>query len=166
MQTDSTLTPGEVRRLFTYDPETGELWWAVGKRGRQRGKPVGCKKESDYLAFYIGPRKLYVHRVVFCWMLGRWPEQVDHKNLDRGDNRWSNLREATSGQNKMNRMKRRDNTSGFKGIGWHKKNRRWRARIKAGGKCYELGCYASKEEAHAAYCKAAVILHGEFARLA
>ena len=88
--------------------------------------------------------------------------QGDHINKDGLDNRRSNLRIATVSQNNFNRGASRLNKSGYKGVSWHKN--RWRASITAKGKDYQLGYFATAELAHAAYCKAAMELHGEFAR--
>lgn len=92
--------------------------------------------------------------------------QVDHINGDGLDNRRCNLRAASSAQNMRNRGNRRDNTSGFKGVCWHKQSAKWIAQIGHGGTQKRLGNYASPELAHAAYCEAAAKLYGEFARTA
>ena len=94
------------------------------------------------------------------------PTQVDHVNPKATlDNRRCNLRLATPSQNRCNASLRRDNTSGYKGVCFDKKRKRWLASIQSHGKQYSLGLYASAKEAHAAYCKAAIYYHGKFARM-
>lgn len=92
--------------------------------------------------------------------------QPDHENGVTLDNRRNNLRFATSSQNAMNRRKTSANSSGYKGVHWHKGHQKWCAQIKVNGKSIHLGYFDTPEEAHAAYCEAATRLHGDFARLA
>jgi len=95
---------------------------------------------------------------------GRWPAKyLDHINGIRNDNRLCNLREATQTENTRNQGKQKTNTSGLKGAGWHKGQKKWVAKIRIGTTDKWLGTFSSKEEAHAAYCEAAKKYHGEFA---
>ena len=98
-------------------------------------------------------------------MTGEWPSrQVDHKDTDRSNNRWANLRLATGSQNKANMGKRADNKSGYKGVSWYSQTSRWVAQIRFEGKSKTLGYFLDPVKAHAAYCEAAARLFGEFAR--
>lgn len=98
-------------------------------------------------------------------MTGEWPSaDVDHKNRDRRDNRWENLRAATRSQNNANRVTTASH--GFKGATYNKRQGRWAAQTKFKGKPVYLGYYDTPEEAHAAYLAAAERLWGEFARAA
>jgi hypothetical protein len=76
------------------------------------------------------------------------------------DNRRSNLRLATGSQNKHNVGKRRDNTSGWKGVTWHKRAAKWTAQIKLHGQGFNLGYHATREDAASAYDTACAFLHG------
>jgi hypothetical protein len=90
------------------------------------------------------------------------PRTVDHKYiLATTDNRRSNLRYATRKEQNAHRGKRSDNKSGYKGVSWRKRQRKWVAQV--GGK--HLGYFVSLEDAYAAYCKSAVEEFGEFASL-
>jgi hypothetical protein len=91
---------------------------------------------------------------------------VDHKNGNGLDNRRENLRVCTRAQNGMNRRRGKNNTSGYKGVHWCASKQRWLARISVNGKQRSLGQYTDPQQAYAAYCAAALELHGEFARLA
>jgi hypothetical protein len=108
-----------------------------------------------------GQKSIKLHRLIMSAPDGM---QVDHINLDKLDNRRGNLRLATASQNQRNRGAYATNTSGYKGVVWHKGANKWRARIVCSGKKHSLGLYESKELAYAAYCDAARELHGEFAR--
>lgn len=91
-------------------------------------------------------------------------KQIDHINGNRADNRWLNLREADSCQNRQNMKRSSRNTSGFKGVSWHERGQKWMAQIACRGGREHLGLFDTIEAAYAAYCAAAKRLHGEFAR--
>ena len=90
--------------------------------------------------------------------------EVDHINGNGLDNRRLNLRLATRSQNMRNKGLSVSNTSGFKGVSWHKSESKWQARITLHRKTRYLGLYPTPEAAHAAYCEASTILHGTFSR--
>lgn len=92
--------------------------------------------------------------------------QVDHLNCNGLDNRRANLRVCSQSQNQGNSRRRTDNTSGFKGVSWNKQAGKWQARIRRGGRRVHLGYFTTPEDAHTAYCLAAVEVFGEFARSA
>ncbi len=89
---------------------------------------------------------------------------VDHIDRDGLNNRRANLRVATPEQNRHNSKMLCTNTSGLKGVHWRDDQKKWRAQITVAGKKKNLGYFPTKEEAHAAYCKASQELHGEFGR--
>jgi AP2 domain len=89
--------------------------------------------------------------------------QTDHKDGDGLNNRRSNLRPATTVENNRNRRLRSDNTSGYKGVYWHKQAKCWRAKISVDGKYRSLGCFYDVRAAARAYDKAALEYYGEFA---
>lgn len=120
-----------------------------------------AKQERGYVTITIKGKQHYLHRVVTDF---RW-DKVDHKNEIKWDCRKENLRDATSSQNAHNSSLRTNNTSGYKGVCWCSIKRAWIATIKFKRKAMWIGQYATPELAHAAYCKKAVELHGEFANL-
>ena len=89
----------------------------------------------------------------------------DHKNRNTLDNRKENLRPATASQQTCNSSLRIGNSSGYKGVTWHKQRNKWLAQIQHDNKHYNLGLFNVKEEAALAYNKAALELFGEFANL-
>jgi hypothetical protein len=127
------------------------------------GSRAGTIDANGYLKLKIDGHSDYGHRIAFLIMEGWMPDEVDHRNLVRSDNAWSNLRPATPGQQMSNRRTPKSNTSGVKGV--RLENGRWRARIKVGGKKLHLGSFDTIEEASAAYAAASERHHGEFGRL-
>jgi hypothetical protein len=91
---------------------------------------------------------------------------VDHIHRNKLDNRKSHLRVCTTSENCRNQRMASHNTSGLKGACWSARDKKWRATIGIHGKQKGLGYFDTAEEAHAAYCKAAKLYHGEFARTA
>lgn len=91
---------------------------------------------------------------------------VDHINMDRLDNRRSNLRICTNQQNRWNTKIQSNNTTGIKGVYFSKQRRKFVAQIKFNGKFKNLGGFPSAAEAAEAYRIAAIDQRGEFVRFA
>lgn len=112
-----------------------------------------------------GPKWVYLHRLI----VGTLPGMVtDHIDGDTLNNRRSNLRGCTRSQNAANSRMKGNNPCGLKGVAEDKRNNvpTWSARLTKDGKKLYLGSFRTPEEAHAAYCAAAIKYHGEFARFA
>lgn len=106
---------------------------------------------------------VYLHTVIHPTKPGM---EVDHRDVDKMNNRRENLRDATRFQNGANIPKFASNTSGFKGVRWYAATGKWNARVHSNRKTFHLGYFDTKEAAYAAYCKKAAELFGEFARYA
>jgi hypothetical protein len=90
---------------------------------------------------------------------------VDHISGDTLDNRRNNLRICAPDENIKNRKLNVTNTTGYKGVSYHRKTKKYMAGISAGtGKTIYLGLHHTAREAALAYDRAAVLYHGEFAR--
>ena len=127
-----------------------------------------CYSKSGYAVHYTtnedGKRRtLFMHRVIMAAPLARSGQhlQVDHINQVRIDNRRSNLRLATRAQNQAHKRKRVDSSSPYKGVTLNKGM--WEARIKCGAQRFNLGRYASPEEAAWVYDAASLLLYDQFA---
>ena len=92
-------------------------------------------------------------------------KEIDHRNGITLDNRRHNLRHCTHVENLRNSQKRIDNTSGYKGVSWHKKRTIWQVGIKNSHKRIHLGYFTCLIRAAKTYDEAAKEYHGEFARL-
>jgi len=99
-------------------------------------------------------------------MIARTPKGkvTDHINGDTLDNRKENLRICEQPENSRNRKINKENQSGYKGVYWEIRRRKWRATIRANKKKISLGYFNTPEEAHKAYCEASKKYHGEFGR--
>ena len=97
-----------------------------------------------------------------CLIMGQ--PGIDHRNGNGLDNRRSNLRAATPGQNNANSRPRSNCTSPYKGVYWNADRGKWQAQISVGGRSTNLGRFASEEEAARAYDAAAIAAWGEYAR--
>lgn len=156
-----------VRELFDYEPSTGVLRW---KSGRRLGFAAGCRDSRGYISVYCDGKLYRVHRIIWLWMTGAPPvAEIDHRDLDRSNNRWLNLREATTSQNHANVPPSKRNTSGFKGVSCDRhtfRRKPWKASIRKDGKLMLIGRFTTPEEAHAAYVAKAAEVFGQFARAA
>jgi hypothetical protein len=81
---------------------------------------------------------------------GYWPDEIDHINGDRADNRLSNLREVSNIENQRNKVLPRNNKSGHIGVSWNKDSKKWMARITINYKLKQVGQFSTIEEAVAA----------------
>lgn len=155
-----------VEQFLKYDPETGILTWKIARGNRRADTPAGYLNPDGYIAINFNKRLIKAHRL--AWLLHTRVDpadlDIDHINGIKSDNRAGNLRVATRRQNLWNKGKDRTNTSGYKGVSYHKYRDKWRASIRRYDRLVHLGYFDTPELAHMAYCKAAAELHGEFAR--
>ncbi len=165
------LTATYVRFLLGYDPVSGAFVWLLREgdvpfNAQYAGKQAGSVDKKGYRRIKIDARYHAAHRLAWLWMTGEWPpEEVDHINGNRADNRFVNLRLATKSQNQANARIRRHNKVGLKGV-CYTPRQGYHAQISHGGKVHNLGFFATAQEAHEVYVRAAKEKHGEFARAA
>lgn len=154
----------ELLRLVSYDPDTGIIARKVRTSNRvQIDDVVGSLSGNGYLMGRIGGHYAYMHQWAWFYVYGVWPEHdIDHRDLDKTNNKIGNLRKATESQNSGNIRPHKDNRSGFKGV--YAKRSKWCAQIMCQGKRITIGIFETKEDAAAAYMAASEKLFGEFAR--
>lgn len=161
--TSRGLTVERVRHLLAYDPVDGVLRWKPVDDLNPRvfpGQIAGSTNGRGYVHVSVDGHLYFVHRLIWFHVFGEWPkDQIDHKDLDKTNNRLDNLREANNSQNNTNVVC--TNVLGIKGVS--KIGKRWKASIGKDGRTHYLGVFNTPEAAHAAYMEAAVRLHGEFA---
>lgn len=159
------VTQEELKRLFSYDPETGLFTRLIGRQGVAAGTIAGTRMLNGYTAISIKPKKYYAHRLAWLYMTGEWPEDLlDHINGDPADNRFQNLRPALKCQNSFNSKRNTRNKSGVKGVCWHKAMKKWHVQLRFNGKQQNLGFFDNLDVAAEFVRKAREQYHGEFAR--
>jgi hypothetical protein len=158
------LTQELVRDLFDLDEASGKLYWKLQPNNSVfAGSEAGClDKSSGRIRVGINYKEYARSRVVFLYVNGYLPKQVDHIDPDQVNDCPSNLRPATHQHNRWNRR------------GWSKtglpkgvsrsvaKANPFRAYIKHNSHTCFLGYFQTEEAAHQAYVRAAKAIHGEF----
>jgi hypothetical protein len=107
-------------------------------------------------------KTVYLHRLI-CPTTKDQPH-IDHINQDISDCRRANLRKCSRSQNLQNQKRRVDNSSGYKGVGFHRQSGRYRARVTVAGKKIHIGLFETAEQANIAASKMRETLHREFVR--
>lgn len=155
-----------LKNKLTYHPDSGLFTWNYSVGRAKEGHPAGCiNKTTGYLHIGLDGKRYQAHRLAWLYVYGENPEnEIDHINGNCTDNRIENLRKASRKENARNQGKRKNNTSGYKGVYFHKSVSRFQARIRVDNKLLHLGMYATQIEAHKAYMKAAKKYFGEFFR--
>jgi len=159
---------------LTYDPETGRLTWKTRPlhhfkhadaqaawNGYFAAKPAGSQYDR-YVKIVINGCQILAHRVIWAMQTGEWPPQIDHANRDGRDNRWLNLRKATTQQNKWNRS--RPTRDLPRGVRRSRRGPRFTAQAKIDHKHIHIGSFDTPEEAHAAWRRHVERERGEFFR--
>ena len=148
------LSQGKVSLVDDVDFEWLNQWkWYAWKSGNTFYALRTTKKGTTFR----------IHRELLGLRFGDG-RQVDHVNGNGLDNRRENLRTCTSAQNQYN-QKIRQGSSRFKGVRWSKRDKRWYARIRFNGKQIHLGTFVVEVDAAKTYNKAAIKMHGKFAKL-
>lgn len=159
----------------TYNPITGIVYYKYRNFGlnltpRQKqwnarfGNSPAGSKNGEYIRVSFSDMNLsyYAHQIAFALMKWHIPLEVDHIDKNKGNNVWTNLRDAESHSNNVsNVFKRTNNVSGLKGVSWSKWSNRWRMDIGFNNIKY-YSFHSTKEEAYQAYCKKSAELHKEF----
>lgn len=160
-----------------YYPTTGEFVWRVRPashfpntricnlwNAKYAGKIAGSFAD-EYVRITLDQTPYKAHRIAYKMMTGRDPEfDIDHRNTNPHDNRWSNLRVATVSQNTQNKRTYKNNSSGVKGVSWDTNQGKWLAQINVHGKKHFLGRFDDIDLAAAEVSAARIRLHKEFAR--
>jgi len=145
---------------LSYDPNTGIFTRRVLCGGHKAGTIAGTLHWKGYVYVRLGNKKYYAHRLAFLYMTGSIPEQIDHIDCVRHNNRWNNLRVANGFINAQNRRHIKGVTNL---IGASPKHGRFCAQIgiTVEGKKIKkhLGMFDTPEDAHYAYVQAKRALH-------
>lgn len=158
-----SLTLPRLKDVLSYEPETGIFRWVKPAAGRCKpGDIAGSSVTGGYVRLVIDCEKILAHRVAWFYVHGKWPNEIDHINGVRDDNRIVNLRNTTAAENAQNRCIGRG-SSNLIGASWDKRERKWRAAIKYQGRKHHIGYFGSAQDAHAAYLAAKQEVHAYWA---
>lgn len=147
------LTQEYLKSIISYNSETGILTWKKRTDVRQcwndrfAGKKAGCKRKDGYIVFAINNKLYLAHTIAFFIHYGVWPEEIDHDNRVRDDNRIVNLISTTPLMNNKNMPIRKTNTSGHIGVNYYKSRNKWVAYITVNKKTKCLGYFDNKDDA-------------------
>lgn len=158
------LTQAELKSQLHYNPETGIFTWLASTNRRIKiGDKVGSKDGDGYLKTSLNYKTYRLHRLAWLYVYGEFPESViDHINGIKDANCILNLREASMSENRVNAGSQINNTSGFKGVTFHKPSNKWQAQAGLNGKNHYLGLFTTPELASESYKHFATKHHGEF----
>lgn len=136
--------------LLNYNSYTGVFNWI-----KRNQNVAGYTRDTGYVKIKVQGKEYFAHRLVWLFVHGRMPtNEIDHINGIRNDNRLANLREATGSQNQRNRAINKNNTSGYTGIYWQEKTKKFRVCFKINGKRISAGSFSKIEHAILARKKA------------
>lgn len=166
-----------LRECLSYDPETGIVTWRTRPLRHFRNEAdwntwtkrfaetqAVSMNSSGHIRIGIDGERFLLHRVIWKWMTGEEPTLVDHSDCIKTNNRWNNLRIATASESVANRMRQKNNRSGYKGVFYDRRVKRWHATTSIDRKNVNIGWFDTAEDAHRAYCETTARLFGEFAR--
>ena len=158
----------ELIKLLDYDKNTGLFIWKISRGPLKKGSVAGAfNHPKKYVYIQINKIMYSAHRLAWFYVYKVWPcDQLDHKDLDRQNNRIDNLRECNNSQNRMNTNTHKNNLLGVKGVGYKKRIDKYQAKIRINNKDIYLGVYKNIEDASNAYRAAEIKYFGEFARTA
>ncbi|QIN99207.1 homing endonuclease [Salmonella phage smaug] len=158
------ITQERLKELLEYNPETGQFTNKI-LRGRLKvGAFAGTLRSDGYIQIRLDKKAYYAQQLAFLFMTGIIPEEVDHINRIRSDNRWVNLRESNRQENSRNRKS--TSNSGYLGVSWNTKAQKWQVMVRNSTGNNIFGGYFNYEDLDYAVAKANGLrleLHGTLA---
>lgn len=142
-----------VRELLSYCPETGLFKWKTTLSNRAKaGEKAGAPNTKGYVSIKIDGKQYKAHRLAWFYVYEQDPgeQEIDHQDLNKGNNRIGNLRLVTRKQNNENIALPRTNRSGVRGVSYRERDKIWTAQICHNKKCIHLGSFKDIEPAIAA----------------
>lgn len=146
---DMTITHEHLKEILEYKPDTGHFIWKKPGSNRARiGGVAGWADGVGYKRIRLAKKDYKVHRLAWFYMTGQWPEnQIDHIDGNGFNNSWQNLREATNKQNQENLPLKKTNTSGYRGVYFEKKSKKWIVQIRHNRQSFYWCGFETIEEA-------------------
>ncbi len=152
-------TAGRVRELLAYEASTGVFRWKYTRRNMISGEEAGSLNQKGYRQISIDGTKFAASHLAWLYVTGEWPVlEIDHRDTNRGNNAFKNLRQATREEQCQNLSGPRKNSK-TKLIGAAPHGGGFQSQIRANGRNHYLGKFKTAEQASAAYLKAKRRLH-------
>ena len=148
------ITQQRLHELFDYDD--GDLVRRSGRKG-------GSVNKQGYKVICVDYKIYKAHRLIFLYHNDYLPEQIDHADGNKLNNKIENLRAADNSKNGMNRGMMCNNTSGAKNVFWDKSHKKWRVAIRFGATLQSFGRFVDFELAELVATMAREKYHGVFA---
>jgi hypothetical protein len=158
------ITQSELKQILHYDLDTGLFTWLVDKsRAIKAGTVAKNLNQKGYCRIKINGQEYLAHRLAWLYVNGVMPKDgIDHINNIKTDNKITNLREATHSQNMRNRLLTVRNNTGYKGVSFCKRAKKFKVGITFNNKQIHLGYFSDAKSASLAYESYGKKLHGEF----
>ncbi len=143
-----TCSIARLKDYFDYDPEAGTILWARHKGTKYKGDIAGCLNKKGYRTIKLDGMLYLAHRMAWAMHYGAWPEkEIDHINHIKNDNRIENLREVDATQQSRNKGLFKNNRSGYHGVVWNKRIKKWQVQICVDNRVYYYGSEKNLEDA-------------------
>ena len=146
--TTQILAQDRLKSLLHYNPDTGVFTWLKTASNRApAGTACSCHDAHGYIVIRVDGKLYKAHQLAWLYQHNTFAPELDHINRQRDDNRIANLRAASRSDQMHNAGMLKNNTSGVKGVSFHKASQKWHARVWKSGKCHSLGYFDSIEDA-------------------
>lgn len=164
------FTQEYLHSILNYDPETGIFVWKERTDVPAYWNPkfantvAGTVSKRKYISIIVNKSAYKAHRLAWFYITGDDPvlSQIDHIDMNCGNNAIYNLRLVNNSQNKCNSKRQANNTSGYRGV--CKEGKKWVARIKLNNKLTRIGLFDDPYKAHVAYEEIAKHMFGDHYR--
>ncbi len=136
---------GNECEMYLYDRNGNykmSTWFDIQYLDKVRKHKWYCYKDKNTFYVMVARISLLLHQLI---LPTKKPLVIDHRDRDGLNNRKSNLRRVTNRQNCENTER---NTSGFPGVDYFKRTKRWRSRIYYNEKHIHLGYFDTALEAY------------------
>lgn len=138
----------QLKSILDYNPNTGIFKWKISNSNRIKPGDIAGILTQGYCKIGINGKLYLAHHLAWFYVYGYFPEnEIDHINRNGTDNRIENLREVSRICNARNTKNRSNNTSGIKGVSFHKQTNKWQVQITVNQKRISLGCHDEFDEA-------------------
>lgn len=142
------ITQKYLKEIFNYDAETGILTWKVRLSsaagiGENAGYEWVSSAGKTYILIGLKNKLYRAHRLIWMYVHGKWPNEIDHINGCGTDNKIVNLRNVSRVINSQNQRMSTRNKSGVTGVCWDKRYNKWKAYITVNVKLNNIGSFDS-----------------------